>query len=60
MRRNQIVDSIRTTNKGAGIMENEVDAVEMMVDLWAVGESLDRLTSILKQLNEALDNWEIK
>ena len=22
-------------------MENEVDAVEMMVDLWAIGESLD-------------------
>ena len=41
-------------------MENEVDAVEMMVDLWAVGESLDRLNNILKQLNEVLDNWEIK
>lgn len=41
-------------------MENEVDAVEMMVDLWAVGESLDRLNATLKQLNEVLDNWEIK
>jgi len=41
-------------------MESELDAVEMMVDLWAVGESLDRLNNILKQLNEVLDNWEIK
>ncbi len=41
-------------------MESELDAVEMMVDLWAIGESLERLNATLKQLNEALDNWEIK